>query len=375
MKLNYYYRNIIKFSVISFLLISTLSISTNGMMPQDNPVMAPNVSQVPKIDGIGDDQCWGNIPWQSIDEIWVPDTAVISSDDYSGHYKIVWSYATNLLYFLIEVHDDVFVDGFQKGKTADVYNFDITEVFIDENASGGPHVSDTKTTNAENAFAYHMYADFPDSGNVTTNLYVFDFATIPPDYAFHFPEFALRKNGNTATWEFSLIVYNDTYSPTRIDSSRALLKADKVIGLSVAYCDNDKNDGMRDNMFGSVWEPAPKNRHWMNADTFGRVKLVSETPTDVENKSGLRANTRINLYPNPATTFSTLQLNDPGSGDVSIRLFNLLGQEVIKTNAIKADQNLTIKLNLNNLSSGIYFLQTQIGKSINCEKLIITDNR
>jgi hypothetical protein len=68
----------------------------------------------------------------------------LDSNNYTGKFKIVWSSKTNLLYFLVEVTDHNFVDGFIPGTTADVYNYDIIEVFIDENKSGGLHVFDGK---------------------------------------------------------------------------------------------------------------------------------------------------------------------------------------------------------------------------------------
>jgi hypothetical protein len=194
----------------------------------------------------------------------------------------------------VEVTDDVFVDGFIPGVTSDIYNYDIIEVFIDEDKSGGLHIFDSKGkdtlqygTNAENAFVYHIYTDFPKKGQVTTKCYVYDLAGTSwsdaksMNYTSHLPTFALRKTGNKAIWEFSLIVYNDTYEDTMSDkdSARARLHAGKVMGLSLAYCDNDKpdvNPKTRDNFFGSVWVPAPAyNDHWMNANYFGTVKLVA----------------------------------------------------------------------------------------------------
>jgi hypothetical protein len=261
---------------------------------QDNPVLAPDVAVVPTIDGVGNDSCWQNVPWQSIAQVWIPYGAKFDTNDYAGHYKVVWSSKTNLLYFLIEIRDRVFVDGFRAGKTSDIYNYDITEVFIDENKSGGLHVFDGKDsvgrewgTNAQNAFAYHIYADFPNEENVTTKCYVYDLAGTSwadaksMNYSSHLPSFALRRIEHTAVWEFSLIVYNDTYKDTMAhnEDARSKLYAGKTMGLSVAYCDNDhpeKNPKVRDYMFGSVWEPSPGNFHWMNADYFGTVKLVSQ---------------------------------------------------------------------------------------------------
>jgi hypothetical protein len=270
---------------------------------QDNPVLAPDVAVLPVIDGIGNDSCWQNAPWQSIAQVWIPYGAKVDSNDYSGRYKVVWSSTTNLLYFLVEVTDNVFVDGFIPGVTADIYNFDIVEVFLDENKSGGLHVFDGAGSvgrelgaNAENAFAYHIYADFPKEGQVTTKCYVYDLAGTSwsdaksMNYISHLPTFALRKTGNKAVWEFSLIVYNDTYEDTmsKKDSARARLHAGKVMGLSLAYCDNDKpdvNPKTRDKFFGSVWVPAAAyNDHWKNADYFGRVKLVPNIPSSRGNK-------------------------------------------------------------------------------------------
>jgi len=296
LKFNHYYFRIFLLSFIFSFIISCQAQSQHGIV-QDNPILAPDDTVLPIIDGIGNDSCWQNLPWQSIAQVWIPYGTKLDSNDYSGRYKVVWSSKTNLLYFLIEVKDSLFVDGFIPGKTADIYNYDIVEVFIDENKSGGLHVFDGTGsvgrewgTNAQNAFAYHIYADFPQKGEVTTKCYVYDLARTSwsdaksMNYSSHLPSFALRKTGHKAVWEFSLIVYNDTYkdSMSNKENTRPKLQTGKVMGLSVAYCDNDhpeKNPKVRDYMFGSVWEPSPGNFHWMNADYFGTVQLVSHLPS------------------------------------------------------------------------------------------------
>jgi hypothetical protein len=262
-------------------------------MAQDDTVLAPEDAPVPRIDGKGDDPCWLNAKWQSIGQVWIPYGAQPDTHDFSGRYKVVWSPQTNLLYFLIEVRDSIFVDGYVPGGTADIYNFDIAEIFIDEDASGGPHVFDGSGdfgrewgTNAANAFAYHIFAPFPKGDGVTAQHFVGDLRGTnwndakPVNYASHFPEFALRRSGHTAVWEFSLIVYNDTYQDSSKERARVKLASGKVMGLSVAYCDNDhpeKNPKVRDVMYGSVYEPPPGNLHWKNADYFGKVKLTGSS--------------------------------------------------------------------------------------------------
>jgi hypothetical protein len=379
MKMNRQYSYLFLIPTLLFFLNNLCADSKNGQV-QDNPVLAPDVlSTPPVIDGIGDDACWQNLSWQSIDETWIPYDDSVDPDDYSGHYKIVWSSTTNLLYFLIEITDDVFVDGYTPSGGGAIYDYDITEVFIDEDTSGGPHIYDNAQSNAENAFAYHIYAAFPAEDQVTTEHHVDDMAGASGqrvDYSFHFPEFALRKSENTAVWEFSLIVYNDTYEQIMPEDARVELQTDKMIGLSVAYCDNDnpnENPKVRDNMFGSVWEPAPGNLHWQNADYFGRVKLVG-SPDYISEKHTVSAGT-IKLYPNPTSSSLQLQVLDPYQGRISIRVFNILGQEVFRTADVKTDQLYNRRLLLNHLSAGLYFIQTQMGKSIFREKLVITRGR
>jgi hypothetical protein len=365
-----------------FFLSSFPAVAQHGPV-QDSVVLAPDVAVPPVIDGVGNDLCWQNVPWQSIAQVWIPYGSSVDSEDYSGRYKVVWSSTTNLLYFLIEIRDDVFVDGYDPSSSGGaIYDFDITEVFIDEDASGGEHRYDGNGTNAENAFAYHMYANFPVPGEVDTVCQVDDMAGTQvnsrrADYTSHFPQFALRTTGTTAVREFSLIVYNDTYTDSNKEAARAQLAVGKVMGLSVAYCDNDNPNEypkVRDNMFGSVWEPSPGNLHWINADYFGRVKLVSNIPTGVSDKRAVEVNS-VKLFPNPASSSLQLQLDNSYRGEVSIRLFNILGQEVFRTSASKMDRLLTQPLVLNHLPPGPYFIQAQMGQSVFRGKLVLVDKR
>jgi len=223
---HYSYRLII--ASISLFFFTSFQASTTRGQSQNTPVLAPEVTASPVIDGTEDDPCWQNVPWQSIAQVWIPYGASVAPDDFSGRYKVVWSSTTNLLYFLLEVTDDVFVDGYVPNSAGGaIYEFDMTEVFIDEDTSGGDHKFDGSRTNAENAFAYHMYAAFPAEGQVMAEVQVDDMDGTSwsnvwrPDYTSHFPEFALRVSGQMAVREFSLIVYNDTYEDNNKDAARA----------------------------------------------------------------------------------------------------------------------------------------------------------
>jgi hypothetical protein len=373
--------------LLGFLLMGIAGNLIGGSKVQDDPVLAPNLTSPPVIDGHGNDDCWQNISWQSIDQVWIPWGGTIPDDDYSGRYKIAWSQEENLLYFLVEIEDDYFVDGYQFGQTADIYHYDIIEVFIDEDHSGGLHVFDGTGSvaqqygsNAENAFAYHMYCPFPDPGKTATALYVGDLDGTgwsdaqSPNYASHFPAFAMVLNNHTAVREFSLIVYDDTYENNRADQSRVQLVEGKVIGLSLACCDNDgvdENPKTRDNFFGSVAVPEQKyNDHWMDAGGFGTVKLIG-LQTSVE--SNRIDEQHLNLYPNPnpADGQFHMELKNSYHGELVIQLFNVLGQEVLKLSDVKTGTYYSHDLFLYRLPKGLYFLRTCFGTHDLIKKLLI----
>lgn len=378
------HRNYIRFFLLSYSFLSLFHgvVKAQHGIVQDDTILAPNTIVAPVIDGKGDDACWQNVKWQPIAQVWIPYGAKVDSSIYWGRYKVIWSSTTNLLYFLMEVHDTIFVDGYIPGVTADIYNYDVSEIFIDENASGGEHRYDTDTSNAQNAFAYHMYAACPVDGQVTTAVHVDDMAgTIAnshrADYTSHFPEFALRRTGQTAVREFSLIVYNDTYTESNKAAARSQLTAGKLMGLSVAYCDNNhpnRNPAVRDYMFGGDWEPSPGNMHWINASYYGHVKLVSENATDVENRQPISANV-LKLYPNPSSSSSQLKVENPYRGEVSIRLFNLLGQVIFRTSVLKVTQLFTYTLQLQRLPPSPYFVQMNMGHDVVSEKLLVIPNK
>jgi hypothetical protein len=278
----------IKSATILVSLLAAALHAGDPIIPE--PVSVNATKTVPVIDGKANDACWKKSPWQAIDQAWVPYGQKTTRQDFSGHYKVTWSPQTNLLYFLVEIRDDVFVDGYLPGKTSDIYNYDIIEVFIDEDASGGLHVFDGVDSvaaefgaNAENAFAYHIYAPFPRIKQTTNHCLVGDLVgsdwsnAKSVDYASHLPEFCLRRSGQTAVWEFSLLVYNDAYQDSCRASARTLLQNGREMGLSLAYCDNDGADEQpktRDSFYGSVYvPPAAANEHWKNADYFGKIKL------------------------------------------------------------------------------------------------------
>ncbi|MGC9341950.1 MAG: sugar-binding protein, partial [Bacteroidales bacterium] len=255
------------------------------------PFVARKADTPPTIDGDGSDAQWQDSPWYPINNTWITYGEEIPADDFSGEFKVLWSEADNALHYLVRIQDDVFVDNYQF-PDGGYPNFDIVEVFIDEDRSGGKHIFDDGSENAENAFSYHIAADAPADGEVTNSMVAVDIAgtgwgnRITPNYADHFPAFAMKKNGNEYIYEFTMGVYSDAYDPSDKEASRVSLETGKIMGMSVAYCDNDTPGTNRDNFFGSVWVTEEAyNDHWELADDYGKLALgdaAGNVPVDIE---------------------------------------------------------------------------------------------
>jgi len=368
-----YFNFKIVFFVSIFFTISIIAGSPE-MRVQDDTVKAPNVENIPTIDGQSDDVCWGDVQWQEIDQVWIPYGGSVEADDYTGQYKLVWSSTENVLYFLVQVNDDVFVDGYIY-PNGDYYKHDIVEVFIDEDKSGGLHAYEEGGVNAENAFSYHIVVDAPADGEVNSDFVVCDIgAGGTRNYASHFPQLAMRKDGNQYTWEFSLAVYDDTYDNSDPEASRVQLLEDKIIGLSLAYCDNDSINEVpieRDNFFGSVWVPAEEyNDHWMNADGYGTIKLVGEG-SGIEDDLIIPGISFVN-YPNLFGDKTTIEFNLQQSSNVKVDVLNILGQSV--DTIVKGRFNRgrhTVEWAPKSIPSGIYFCRMQTNTFKDIKKVLI----
>jgi hypothetical protein len=74
-------------------------------------------------------------------------------------------------------------------------------------------------------------------------------------------------------WEVGIDIYDDSYVDGATDNEPLSLMPGKVLGLMVAYCDNDGSE-LRENFVGSESVPTgPKDRGWIDAGLFGEVVL------------------------------------------------------------------------------------------------------
>jgi hypothetical protein len=295
-----------------------------SLVKSTNTLYAFNTQSPPTFDGNGTDECWQDAEWDYIDKTWIPYADVVDSTDFYGRFKVSWSKDSNLVYFLVETTDDVFVDGYTYDSN-NYANFDCVELFIDEDNSGGPHVfdstlwpgmSDCPSCNAENAFSYHMMVNDPGDNNSTSSLTACDiygetWGNIA-NYASHFEEFIMHREGNLYKWEFALKVYDTTYDNGDPEASRVTLTDGKKMGFSMAYCDDDDGDRKRDHFFGSVHVAhEDSNNHWITADVFG--KLILQTMYQVT----FNVNDGSNAINNASVIFNGVQQFTNASGQTT----------------------------------------------------------
>lgn len=215
---------------------------------------APRATTAPMVDGRPDDAAWERAPWRSLDQRWLGPE--YSPQDFEGRFKVVWT--GERLYLLAEITDDILIDS-HRDPLVQYWDDDCLEIFLDEDYSGGNHQFN------HNAFAYHFSLDNRAIDIGTDEK--------PHDYSHHV-ESRWRQEGDKLIWEVSLLVFRDTYVDGADDNLPATLEPGKVLGLMVAYCDNDGSE-LRENFIGSESVPTgPKDRGWIDAGLFGSLILT-----------------------------------------------------------------------------------------------------
>lgn len=307
-------------------------------------------SEVPVIiDGSDEDACWSEAEWKPIDQVWLPTLdAKMVAGDFDGKYKVAWD--TDYLYILVEVKDDMLSDD-HVGPLDNYWNDDCVEIFIDEDRSKGNHLTNY------NAFAYHVSLTYDaiDGGtgnavNLKNNI-VAVMDTI---------------GENTYLWEFAAKIYNKNFSPNNPEASRVALTPEKLMGFTIAYCDNDKTTS-RENFIGSmVMTDATKNDNYITADYFGSLLLSDMHNTTMLEPEKAQGDQLIAVFPNPTKNFITLEKLNNNNEEILIELYNFAG--VIQKTVNTKSRNQVI--DLNNAVPGIYFLSVKSGGKVQTEKII-----
>lgn len=214
---------------------------------------APKAVAAPSIDGFAEDRAWDQAEWQDIKHRWLGPE--YTAEDFSGRYKVVW-HGTKI-FILAEIVDDTLIDT-HRDPLIQYWDDDCLEIFIDEDFSGGDHQFN------HNAFAYHVSLD-NQTVDIGTNRQAQNYS--------HHVQSHWKQQANKIVWELAIDIYPDTYVDGSNDNTPVTLAAGKLMGLMIAYCDNDGSE-LRENFIGSESVPTgPKDRGWIDAGLFGALSL------------------------------------------------------------------------------------------------------
>ncbi len=215
---------------------------------------APFAAVAPIVDGVADEAIWAKAPWREMDQNWLGPE--YTSDDFQGRFKVVWT--AERIYLLAEIVDDVLIDT-HRDPLVQYWDDDCLEIFLDEDYSAGEHQFN------HNAFAYHMSLD-NQAIDLSTNKRAENYS--------HHVKSQWKQQGDKIIWEVAIDIYDDSYVDGSEDNQPVKLESGKVMGLMVAYCDNDGSE-LRENFVGSETVPSgPTDRGYIDAGLFGKLVLT-----------------------------------------------------------------------------------------------------
>ena len=104
--------------------------------------------------------------------------------------------------------------------------------------------------------------------------------------------------------------------------------------------------------------------------------MISSIPTDVKDENRKQQVVKtFNLdqnYPNPFNPATTISYTIPKSGYVSLKIYDILGNEVATlVNGYQEANSYRVRFNANRIASGIYFYKLKTGEFVQTKKMIL----
>ena len=240
---------------LALALPGPVALAAESHLPDRSAYSVPQAQTAPQVDGHAADPAWEAAAWRDIRYRWLGPE--YTADDFGGRFKVTWT--GDRIYLLAEITDDILFDS-HRDPLVQYWDDDCLEIFLDEDYSGGEHHTN------HNAFAYHFSLD-NQAIDIGTDGKARNYS--------HHVESAWRQQGDKIIWEVSIEIYDDSYVDGG-ENSPIALTAGKVLGLMVAYCDNDGSE-LRENFIGSESVPTgAKDRGYIDAGLFGKLVLEGE---------------------------------------------------------------------------------------------------
>ncbi len=334
-----------KFILSSFIIISCIT-NTFAQTQKDTIYTLYTATPI-VIDASDADECWSKSEWHPMKQVWLGNA--MAEGDFEGKFKVCWD--KDYLYVLVEAIDNILSDD-HANPTTNYWDDDCVEIFVDEDRSGGNHQLNNS------AFAYHcsVFYDVIDAAgpngatiNCKNNI-IMKMDTIAE---------------NTYRWEFAVKMFNKNFNYNNPDPSRVFLSPNKLMGFSIAYCDNDETTA-RENFIGSVVISAEeKNVSYINCDYFGTMLLVDPDGKYVSSNQLPGTKKKFSVYPNPVNNMLVIENQGANTEGFTLTILTTNGQVVSETKLGKNKQT----IDLQGLSNGTYLVSLRGDNYIQTETI------
>jgi hypothetical protein len=301
------------------------------------------------IDGSAADACWDKAQWQPIENVWIPYNATMDAGDFEGHFKLAWD--SLYLYLLVEIIDDSLSDD-HSNPLQNWWDDDCLEIFIDENRSKGNHERNN------NAFAYHVsiFYDAVDLNSSGSGVNYKDNLEVVMD----------TVTDDKYLWEAAIKNYTSAFTPSDPEASRVYLHHHKLMGFTLAYCDNDETTG-RENFIGSMYmSQATANNNYITADYFGSLLLVDPDYVEPTALKNTHPDELLKVFPNPAGDWLSMK---GAAGQLSggkLELRDICGKLIMEETFNSGNHTIYT----GGLDQGLYLLQWMVDGKVYSGKFL-----
>jgi len=156
--------------------------------------------------------------------------------------------------------------------------------------------------------------------------------------------------------EFVSALYNDTIAYKRIGQTHMMSKIKTAPWVTAP----------------GQWEPGALRWCFYCCNVFGDPAMEIWTDDPTVGVPVANSVTSLRLYPNPATTQTTLMVDGPVPANALIVLTNMLGQEILRSKMVTGDgESSCCRLDLSGVEPGIYLVGVETSAGIKSMKLIV----
>ena len=140
----------------------------------------------------------------------------------------------------------------------------------------------------------------------------------------------------------------------------------------VMYSEDDKIGLYLDYNGPSSSSPNSNNGGILTENYIYAVKVIPAMDGwGVEEQEAINPMTATRVYPNPATDMLNIEVNASQASEMSISVYNIMGQNVMNQNVNITTGMNTKNINVSELNSGIYFLTVKANGFENTMKFIV----